>query len=223
MSSGFTFLDNSQFSNPPISIKVESPVSVIVQPNSHLGSLIKSSDNSKPNRTQKTFASKKQKGDLSLSQSSFSLSINQLGLNSPASRMPFKSPTHMLRANERGSKNVICSASPFKAKWRKACLRVRQPQKFCQAMDALQGGSPQALDLTGMDIGDAIAAQILPLIEQSVSLKNLRLMKNQLSDQSAATIVRMLKKVNVLNLSHNNFTDKIIEAIALGVKANQIE
>lgn len=71
----------------------------------------------------------------------------------------------------------------------------------------------ETVDLTGFEMGDEIVKAFCARINECKKPKMIRLMKNNLSDESAEDVVSTLKVIDYLNLAQNCFTEKILQVL----------
>ena len=77
----------------------------------------------------------------------------------------------------------------------------------------MEADTLETVDLTGFEMGDEIVKAFCARINECKKPKMIRLMKNNLSDESAEDVVSSLKVIDYLNLAQNCFTEKILQVL----------
>lgn len=89
--------------------------------------------------------------------------------------------------------------------------KLKLPDKYEKVLDSILTESTDTADFTGAELGNDTISQILELIK-SKKIKTLKLIRNKLNDDMLDTLWHCMSNVHVLNLSQNQFTDRILES-----------
>ena len=103
------------------------------------------------------------------------------------------------------------SSTTNKDRLKKSIFKVKDPQRFNKLLKALEADSAEVVDFTGLELGNDLAKDLFSKLKQSSKVRNVRMMKNNLSDDVLPFLTDALDNIEVLNLAQNNFTIKILD------------
>jgi Ran GTPase-activating protein (RanGAP) involved in mRNA processing and transport len=89
--------------------------------------------------------------------------------------------------------------------------KVDLPGKYSKIYDELVKDELNVLDLGGAFLGESTVLKISELIPSRTKLKSVKLMNNKLGDDIFPVLIERCRNIGSLNLSYNNFTDKVLE------------
>lgn len=94
---------------------------------------------------------------------------------------------------------------------KKSMFKVKDPEKFNKLLKSLEANSAEVIDFTGLEMGNELAKDLFAKLKESSKVKNVRMMKNGLTDDVIPALTEALEDIEVLNLAQNNFSIKIVD------------
>jgi Ran GTPase-activating protein (RanGAP) involved in mRNA processing and transport len=91
--------------------------------------------------------------------------------------------------------------------------RVDVPEKYKNVLEDLKNDRAETIDFGGAELGDQVIIALCDYIAKSVKVRNLKLVRNKLTDEAMYDILSACfkSKITSLNLGQNFFTEKSFE------------
>lgn len=104
--------------------------------------------------------------------------------------------------------SVDCNNTTVKKK-----KKIDLPEKYRQTLEDLKNDRCEVIDFGGAELGDANIQAICEYIQKSTKLRNLKLVRNKITDEVMKDLLNacFCSKVTSLNLGQNSLTEKTLE------------
>jgi hypothetical protein len=83
---------------------------------------------------------------------------------------------------------------------------IKLPEKYEKMMEGVLTDSVETVDFTNAELGDVISLQICELMKSNTKSRNLKLIRNKITDDGFSKLMPLLTAFSSINLSQNLLT-----------------